>query len=113
MGEARRKRDSTESVEKIPAKFISLGDLLTGAGGLALLGVAMMLPLVGPAGALTPHYGKNMMAFSLAAMVSMAFSGMGAVFNRRGEVSHFRLSLVLFVIGALFLAALPFGFFRH
>ena len=117
MGEARRRQQSSPGSPGEALRRVRTDDLWTGAGGVALMGVCMMLPMVGPAGALTPQYGKNLVAFSLAALLSAMLSGAGAVLKlracRRGEGSFPGLSIGLFVTGLLLLIALPLGILRQ
>lgn len=51
-----------------------VGTALTVLAGVSFMIVGMLLPLVGPAGAVTPHSGKNMLTFLAVLLVSLALS---------------------------------------
>lgn len=74
MGEAKRKiEQQTLSGNAAPGRT---ADGVAAAAGVALGVVCVMFPLVGPAGAATPYYGKNFIAFLVAAGVALVLSAL-------------------------------------
>ncbi|HMP72810.1 MAG TPA: hypothetical protein PKE55_06045 [Kiritimatiellia bacterium] len=69
-----------------------VGSVLTILAGLSFLVLAMLLPLVGKAGAVTDHYTQNLIAFSSVLVVTLALSvaaTMSKLQRRREDGSPF------------------------
>lgn len=92
-------------------------DVLAGAGAMVFLLECMMLSLVGRAGALTPYYGRNMIAFSVAAFLCMGFSGAALALKLRARVRGAPafpwVSAALVVVNVALIAALLLGALRR
>ncbi len=122
MGESRRRQEHATAAE--PELSVSVSpprmrpdDALAGAGALIFLVECMMLPLVGRAGALTPHYGLNMIAFSVATLLCMGASGAALVLKLRAgsctRSSFPWISAALVCVSLGLIAALLLGALRR
>ncbi|HMO50891.1 MAG TPA: hypothetical protein PKE26_07060 [Kiritimatiellia bacterium] len=93
-----------------------VGSALSIAGGLSFLFLCMILPLVGKAGAQTPHYTKNFIAFLMVLLVTLALSGLAVkskLERRKVDGSPFpRFSAAIFGATAFLLIALVLGLLK-
>ncbi len=93
-----------------------VGTVLTVLSGLCFLFVCMILPLVGKAGSVVVHSGKNTLAFALVLLATLVFAVLAtwSKLKRRrldhSPVPHF--SIILMALSGFLLLALVTGLLR-
>lgn len=116
MGRARDKqnsqgRPSTAMVEEWWALPV-VGNIVTIAAAVALQFTIILLPLVGPAGAVAPHAAKNLVAWHAVLFVAMGLSVLALLskLKRRSEdASRFPLLSSAMVVVTVFLLVARFA----
>jgi predicted transporter len=105
-------------MQRIRATFAHpvTGSTLTVLSGLSFLLVCMLLPMVGPAGAATPHAARNHQVFSTILLLALVLSGFAIASKiarrRRDQSPPPWLSMTLSVVLALLFVALHAGLLR-
>jgi len=77
--------------------------------------LCILLPMVGPAAVLTPHYGRNRLVFGLIVVIALVLASLGTRIARQQPgipLIHRRLSTVWTVLFAFIFTGLLLGLFE-